>query len=263
MAERPTSRALHDAAWAEIADLLDRQLSPLGIAAMDALRVTAGETILDVGCGTGQTLLQLADRVGTGGRIIGVDIARRLLDVARARAGPTPQISLRQEDAARLDLPDGCLDGVYSRFGLMGFADPVAAFTNLRRMTRRGGRLAFVCWRSLAENEIDFLPLRAAGLPTPVDGTPFIFERPDVVTGILRSAGFGEIRIAPFDAYVSCGGIDETMSVLTRVGPLGKILRENPGLMAEAAPRVRAALSARGNPVRLGAAVWTVTAMAA
>src|SRR5262249_5655293 len=153
---------LADFARAEVAELLDLQMSPLGLAAIDALDPQPGESILDIGCGAGQTLLQLANRVGPSGRVIGVDIAPRVLDVARSRTAALDQVQLIQADAAALALPDEVMDGVYSRFGVMAIEDPVAAFSNFRRMSKRGGRLSFVCWRSLEENELDLLPVLAA-----------------------------------------------------------------------------------------------------
>jgi SAM-dependent methyltransferase len=264
MTELTNSLELADEARAEVADLLDLQLSPLGLAAMDALAPTRGQIVLDVGCGAGETVKQLAERLGDTSHVIGVDIASRVLAVARSRTAHLPQVTLLHDDAAILDLPDESVDGVYSRFGVMAFTDPFSAFSNFRRMIRRGGRISFVCWRSLLENEVDFLPLQAAKLEIAIDETPFSFERPDFVTDVLRSADFGRVAIREFDASVSCGDVDATVKVLTKVGPLGKILRETPALMAEAEPRVRAALSARKSnaQVRLGAATWIVTAIA-
>ncbi len=258
------SRDLAAAAWAEVAELLDRQLSPLGLAAMDALDPRPGETILDIGCGAGQTVRQLADRVGPSGRVLGIDIAPRILEVARARTASITQVTLIEADAATLALPDGMADGVYSRFGVMAMHDPIAAFSNFRRMMRAGGRLGFVCWRSLEENELDLLPLRAAALDLPIDPAPFRFERRDYLSEVLRSAGFRRIRIDAADTQVSSGGHGAMTSVLTKVGPLGRILRETPALLPVVEPRVRAALIAResGGEVRLRAAIWVVTATA-
>ena len=94
-------------AWAEVAELLDLQLSPLGLRAMQALSPRAGDVIADIGCGASQTVLQLAECVGSEGRVIGVDIAPLLLDVARLRAGGLGQVGFVECDAAALDLPDG------------------------------------------------------------------------------------------------------------------------------------------------------------
>lgn len=263
MAHHASSMEARDRAWAEVADLLDLQLSPLGLAAMDALAPRAGETIMDIGCGAGQTLGQLAERVGPSGRVIGVDIAPMVLAIARLRFAGDDRVRLVLADASALTLPEESVDGVYSRLGVMALAEPVAAFANFRRATRRGGRLGFVCWRSLEENELDLLPLVAADLGLSIDRTPFKLERRDYLAHVLRSAGYERIEIEPFDASVSSGDADAMITVLTKVGPLGKLLRETPELRARAEPRVRAALAARtaGGAVSLTAATWIVTAV--
>jgi len=264
MAAPMSSLELADNARAEVADLLDLQLSPLGLAAMDALAPQPGQTIVDIGCGAGQTVQQLASRVGPSGRIIGVDTASRVLDVARSRTAALDQVQLIQADAATLALPDEMADGVYSRFGVMALDDPVAAFANFRRITRRGGRLAFVCWRSLEENELDLIPLQAAGLDSAVDQTPFRFERRDYLLDVLRTAGFAKIEINAFDARVSSGNLDAMMAVLTKVGALGKLLRESPTLISSVEPKVRAVLmsGATNRDISLKAATWIVSAAA-
>jgi SAM-dependent methyltransferase len=251
-------------AWLEVCELLDLQLSPLGRHAIDALAPRRSEVVVDVGCGAGQTVLQLAERVGPEGQIIGVDIAPLLLERARSRAVGIRQARFVECDASRLDLAEKRVDGVFSRFGVMAFADPVAAFSNLRRIMKRSGRLAFVCWRALEDNELDIMPLRAAGLEERADKTPFSFEKPDVIRSVLTESGFGQIVIAPHDQAVSSGGLEEMLAVLLKVGALGKIVREHPELRARVEPRLRAALAARvvGGHVLLNAAVWIVTATA-
>ena len=257
-----TSQDLSDQARAEFADLIDLQMSPLGLAAIDALAPAEGQTVLDIGCGAGQTILQLMDRVGPAGRVIGVDLAPRVLAVARARTGHLPQVTLLQEDAADLTLPEHSVDAIFSRFGTMFFADPIMAFANMHRMLRRGGRIGFVCWRSLNENELDFFPVEAAGLTAAIDVTPFSFEKAGTVDHVLRSAGFDLIEIRALDAQVSSGDAEAMLRVVTHVGALGKILRERPALLPEAERRVRAALSMRerSGKVSLSAATWVVTA---
>ena len=264
MAKPLSSRELADLAWSELADLIDLQLSPLGLAAMDALAPQDGETILDIGCGAGQTIRQLASRVGPSGHVIGVDIAPRLLAVARSRTADLGHVTLMQADAAALALPHGSVDGLFSRFGVMAMDDPVAAFSNFRRMTRIGGRLGFVCWRTLEENELDLLPLQSSGLEMAIDRTPVGFERTDFVVDLLQSSGFRQIAVEALDVHVSSGDLDAMTNVLTKVGPLGKLLREAPALLSDAEPKVRAALAARvdGKDVRLKAATWIVTAIA-
>jgi hypothetical protein len=112
---------------------------------------------------------------------------------------------------------------------------------------RSSGRLAFVCWRSLIENELDLLLLRAAGLEAMLDPTPFSFAKPDYLRATLQTAGFQQISIRAHDEAVSSGDLDAMATVLLRVGPLGKVLRENPELRPAAEPRLRAALAARGS----------------
>lgn len=250
-------------AWAEAYELIDLQLSPLGLRAIEALGVGSGDIVLDIGCGAGQTLLQLAERVGTEGQVIGVDVAPLLLEIAKRRTELLSQVRLIQADAQSLELPSESTDAVFSRFGVMTFNDPVAAFANFRRILRPSGALAFSCWRSLQENELDHLPLSAAGFST-VDESPFSFADPGHIRRTLEAAGFSEIIIKSHDEKVSSGDLDAMTWVLLKVGPLGKIVRENPALRATAELPLREALAALGNPsrVQLLASVWIVTARA-
>jgi SAM-dependent methyltransferase len=194
----------------------------------------------------------------------GVDIAPLLLGIARERAGRLAQVSFVEGDARALSLPAGSVDAFFSRFGVMGFSDPVVAFANFRRTLKPDGRLAFVCWRSLDENELDLLPLRAAGLEHLADATPFSFAAPEDVRRTLDEAGFRDIGMLAYDHAVSSGDLDAMLAVLLKVGPLGRIVRETPELGPPAEARVRAALAARGDPasVALRAATWIVTARA-
>ncbi|MCJ9722730.1 methyltransferase domain-containing protein [Agrobacterium sp. SHOUNA12C] len=255
---------LHAKAWAEAYELIDLQLSPLGLRAIETLDLGAGDIILDIGCGAGQTLLQLAERVGAEGRVIGVDVAPLLLEIASRRTEPLSQVRLIQADAQSLDLSSESTDAVFSRFGVMSFDDPVAAFANFRRILRPSGTLAFTCWRSLEDNELDHLPLSAAGLQSSVDESPFSFADPEYIRGILEAAGFEEIVIQSHDEKVSSGDLDAMSWVLLKVGPLGKIVRENPALRATAEPLLRKTLAALGDAsrVELLASVWIVTARA-
>ena len=256
--------ALAAQAWLEVCDLVDLQLSPLGLRAMDALAPQPSEVIVDIGCGAGQSVLQLADRVGPEGQVVGIDIAPLLLERARLRAARLAQVRFMECDAAQLRLPDNSVDAIFSRFGVMRFADPVAAFSNFHRLMKRSGRLAFVCWRSLEDNELDIMPLRASGLETRVDLTPFSFEKPEVIRDVLNAAGFKKIAIEPYDHAVSSGGLEAMLTVLLKVGAVGKIVRENPELREEVERRLRAALATRivEGRVALNAAVWVVTARA-
>ena len=120
---------------AQFHELLDRQIEGLGLAAIDALESTKGEHLLDIGCGCGQTSLALADRVASTGSVVGIDISAPMLAVALhcSRANPSLAVTFRQVDAQTDDLERGLFDAAFSRFGVMFFGDPEAAFANIRR----------------------------------------------------------------------------------------------------------------------------------
>lgn len=254
----------HAAALVRVAPLVDRQLSPLGIATINVLKPRLNESILDIGCGAGQTLSQIVKYVGPSGRVIGVDIAEALLLVAQERCANDLPIELIKADAQTLALPDGSVDGAFSRFGVMGFNDPAAAFRNFQRMLRPGGRLAFCCWRTLEENELDHFPVLATGRGDYVRGTPFSFSDPDYLRTLLEGAGFEDVTIVAHDESVSCGGLDVTVEVLLSVGALGQMVRTDPPLRHIVEPPLRKALAARSDPsdIKLIAAVWIVSARA-
>jgi hypothetical protein len=153
----------------------------------------------------------------------------------------------------------------------MFFADPVAAFINIRRSIKPNGRLAFVCWRALEENPLDILPLRAAMPYIPPQlsedpNAPGPFSLADAARSrsILERAGFADVEIAPHDMAVGSGSLDAMLAVCSRVGALGKILREQPELRDAVLPALRSALSAFDGPdgVKLNAATWVVKARA-
>lgn len=256
--------------WAELQGPLDRQLAPLGYAAMAALAPRAGELLLDVGCGSGDTTLELARLVAPGGQVTGVDISRPLLEVARGR-GDAPGVRFLEADAQAHPFQPASFDGVFSRFGVMFFSDPVAAFANLRRALKPGGRLAFVCWRRPDENPIMTLPMQAAlaHLPAPAPPEPgapgpFAFADPARLQGILDAAGFGAIAILPHDEQIGGGDLEASVGLSLKVGPLGAMLREHPGKAETVVASVRAALAPHVGPqgLRLDSATWIVTARA-
>ncbi|WP_298818338.1 methyltransferase domain-containing protein [uncultured Roseibium sp.] len=262
--EGDKTRTLHEEAWAQVYPLTDRQLSPLGLQVMAALALQAGGHVLDVGCGTGQSLLQLVERVGRTGKVVGVDVSRTFLGIAKERTQSFHQISLIEADAQTVALPNGSFDAVFSRFGIMAFEDPVAAFANFQKMLKPSGKLGFCCWRSLQDNELDLLPLEASGMLSRADQTPFSFSDAAYIRQILKGAGFQDIAIIPHDEPVSCGGVEETIAVLLKVGALGKIVREDPDLRSQIEPLLRKVLIERSGKehVRLTASIFVVTASA-
>lgn len=258
-------------AWADAHEALERQIRPLGEAALAALAPQAGERIIDIGCGAGATSLALAAAVGPAGRVVGVDVSRPLLAIAEARGARAPNLRFIEADAQTHGFDHGGFDAAFSRFGVMFFADPAAAFANIRAALKPGGRLAFVCWRSLAENGWMAVPLAAAlpqlpPLPPPDPEAPGPFALADRarIEAILDSAGFAEVAIRAHDCGIGGHDLATTTGLLLRVGPLGAVLRESP----ELAPKVEAAVAGalapheRDGGIWLPGAVWIVTARA-
>jgi SAM-dependent methyltransferase len=250
---------------------LELQLAPLGRRALEALAPRPGDNVLDIGCGGGETTLQLVRAVAPDGAVVGVDLSPAMLAFALRAAEGCERVRFVHADAQVFPFEPASFDAAFSRFGVMFFTDPAAAFANIRRGLRPNGRLAFVCWRALEENELDILPLKAGFVHLPPQPAhdpdapgPFAFADPNRVRGILESAGFREIEIAAHDEQVGSGGLDAMLAVCSRVGALGKILRENPELRAATLPAVRSALAAHDGPhgVRLNSATWVVTAQA-
>jgi ubiquinone/menaquinone biosynthesis C-methylase UbiE len=261
--------------WAEFHVQLDRQIEPLGAAALAALAPAPGETILDVGCGAGQTSVALALRVGPRGAIVGADISAPLLAVARQRPLPAEAaaIQFHRLDAQTADLGRDRFDAAFSRFGVMFFSDPVAAFANIRSALKSSGRLCFVCWRALSDNPWMQEPLAAvsAVLPPavppaapadPLAPGPFAFADPARIRGLLLAAGFAAPRIAPYDAWVGGGDLEGTVNLSQRVGPLGALLRDYPDHRDLITDTVRRVVSPYLTPqgVFMRAGVWIVSA---
>ena len=147
--------------WAANLARLDRMLQDFGDAAIAAADAKPGEHILDIGCGSGTSTFALARRVDPGGHVIGVDISEQLIAIARAATLADAPVDFRLADAASAPMHAEQFDLLFSRFGVMFFDDPVAAFAHMRRALKPDGRLAFVCWRSARENDWVRLPMTA------------------------------------------------------------------------------------------------------
>jgi SAM-dependent methyltransferase len=257
--------------WVKFQEALDRQIEPLGLAAMNTLKPEKGEHILDIGCGCGQTSVELASRVGDAGSVLGVDISKPMLEVARQRPLPAKDLHVTFDlrDAQSTDLGHARFDAVFSRFGVMFFGDPVAAFVNIRRSLKPTGRLTFVCWRALKQNPWMQAPLEVA-LPllppmAPSDPTapgPFAFADAGRVESILTAAGFDGVKVSAFDTAIGGGDLEQTLELALNLGPLGAALRENPERADAVVGVVKDLLSKYATPkgVLMPAAVWIVSA---
>lgn len=263
--------------WVAYQSRLDAMMAAFGRAAIEAAAPTAGERVLDIGCGAGATSLDLASRVGAQGHVLGIDISGPLIDQACTLASQDASVRFQLADAGRANLPGHAFDLLFSRFGVMFFDDPAAAFGHMRRALKPDGRVAFVCWRRLAENDWMRLPLGAlTGIVPPM--TPpdqealgaFSFGDPDRVTGILSAAGFIDVAVTPFDAPVPFGegetrdaAIEDAVAMTLDVGPLSIVLADQPDDICErASAAVREAIADRAGEraVMMGGAAWIVTA---
>jgi SAM-dependent methyltransferase len=262
--------------WVAQQARLDALIGTLGQRAMDRAEIVPGDAILDVGCGCGTTTLELGQRTGETGNVLGVDISAPMLELARRRSDDAGLRNVRFElaDAQTHQFSSAGRDLVFSRFGVMFFADPVAAFANLRRALEPGGRLAFVCWQAMALNPWMAVPLGAAlqhltltTPPTPPGAPgPFAFADRDRVDGILRDAGFADVVIEPYEEELTVGGttdLDEAVTFLLTLGPTSAALAEaGDDVRARVVTAVRDAIAPYHGPagVRLPAAAWIVRA---
>jgi SAM-dependent methyltransferase len=231
--------------------------------------------VLDVGCGCGQTTLELAERVGDAGQVVGADISGPMLAEAQRKldASGRTNVELIQADAQTHAFDAGSFDLAFSRFGVMFFADPEAAFSNLLTALRPGGRLVMVCWQEMSRNPWMLVPAAAAAkhveLPAPADPDgpgPFAFRDRERVTEILSRAGFDRIEAESLDRkLVMAGGpnLEQAAGFIMQMGPAGAALREAPADVVEAAAAsvqeaLRPHMTERG--IEMDASAWIYSA---
>ncbi len=259
--------------WVAMQGELDAELEPFGDAVMERLGLGAGDRVLDIGCGAGATSLRLAERVRPGS-VLGVDISEPLLNAARERAKGVANLRFELGDAQSFALPRAGFDAVFSRFGVMFFAAPVAAFANLRGALRSGGRVGFICWRSIEQNPSFTLPLRAAlpflseppEPPKAGEPGPFAFAERERIESVLTSAGYRDVVVTRHDTELIFGGrrdLEGAVELAFQVGPLGRFRdRLDSAAKGRAWAAVRAAFEPYNGAsgVVLPAATWLVGA---
>jgi SAM-dependent methyltransferase len=221
-------------AWVELQELMDGLNKSIEDVLVEAAFPGAGKAVVDIGCGAGATTLAMARRLGAGGESLGVDVSEALLDLARGRAEREGAAVARFAvgDAQSLDMGEHRFDAAMSRFGVMFFSDFDAAFANIRRSVKPGGKLAFACWRKPADNPLAGAPMKAVAhlLPPqpamdPAAPGRFAFADAARVRGILERSGWSDITIEPLDAPTPIS-LEDLTTLSLRMGPLANALRE-------------------------------------
>lgn len=252
--------------WRAMQDDLDAMLAPVTEALMARTGDVAGVAVLDIGCGTGQTCLLLLDK---GASVTGVDVSGPMLALAGERTAG--RAALFKADAS-LWQSEVAFDRAFSRFGVMFFDDPQAAFTNIAATLKPGARLLFACWRTPKENEWVSRPMSVLAplmpelpAPDPTAPGPFAFADTARLAGILEGAGFGTLSFTPFDFKVTLarsGGVERAAGFALQIGPAAAALAEQEeAVRLHARALLEEALASGLEPdgaVRLGGAIWIV-----
>jgi SAM-dependent methyltransferase len=262
--------------WVRHADEQDRLMGPLGRLAMTPLEVRPGQRVLDVGCGCGGSTFDLAALVGASGHVLGVDISAPMLALARERAAAAglTQVAFEEADAQTATFEG--FDAAFSRFGVMFFDDPTAAFANIAAGLRPKGRLAFVCFRDVSENPWLFMPVMAAAghltlppLPAPGEPGPFAFADGERLGTLLAQGGFTDIEVAATDTTVKFGEegeLEKCARYILDMGPTRRAFEEaTPEVQSATVDAVSAALAPydTADGIKPPAGLWLVSARVA
>jgi SAM-dependent methyltransferase len=260
--------------WVTMQREIDRIVMPFGDAALKAAAPQPGERVIDVGCGCGDTSIEIARIVGEAGAVLGIDVSQPMLEVARSSGAlaKCTHLAFRDGDASEAELPENT-DLLFSRFGVMFFSQPIQAFSHLRKSLRRGGRCVFVCWRAPRDNAWAMTPLSAARTalgvtPPPADPHapgPFAFADEERLRAILSDAGFGAIDVQRFDAALFLGATPRSAAEgAVQIGPVSRFVRESGvehlPIILDAVERALAPLAAPDGHVSLNGSTWIVSA---
>lgn len=257
--------------WVEREDRMNEALSAHSERLLAAAAVGRDEHVLDVGCGTGDTTRACADRA-VDGRVLGVDLSTAMLERARMRAADAglTNVEFERGDAQVYPFEPEWADAVVSRFGVMFFSDPLAAFVNIGRTMKPGGRLALVVWQELLRNEWVMVAREALAvgrdLPVAAPGTPGPFGLADreQARNILERAGFGQVSFDDVSAPCSFGAdADEAFDFARGIGIVKGLLDDLDGeRRAQALDALRARMDAHdaGAGVEFDSRVWVIRA---
>ncbi|MEO0390950.1 MAG: class I SAM-dependent methyltransferase [Pseudomonadota bacterium] len=226
--------------WVDHQAAMDAVLAPVLQGVLDRADLQRGWDVIDVGCGTGASVLAAADAVGPAGTVTGLDISPALLNLARERLKGRSTTALIEGDAQNYGFAPGSADALISRFGVMFFADTTAAFANMARALRPGAAMTVAAWGPAPENPWFMLPAKIArarlGETPKVDRTlpgPFAFEDADRTSAMLQGAGLA-VRIDTAPVTLNGGPSPEAAAALcTRIGPAASVLRQLDGTEAD------------------------------
>ena len=262
---------LEGTTWSAHQDRYDALIHAYHVHLLEAAAVANSDRVLDVGCGCGETTRDAA-RAARSGSALGVDLSEQMLERAEQRTAEEglTNVAFAQADVQVFPFEPGTFDVVMSRFGIMFFADPVTAFTNLATAARPGARLAFVAWQPLAENEW-LLELRRSlamgrDLPEPVNGAPgpFGLAESDAVRTLLHGTGFADIDFAEVREPLVLGtDADDAYAFVSRMTPVIGLLNDlDDATRGTALEQLRDSLAAHssGTSVQFGSSAWLVTA---
>lgn len=256
--------------WVAEQERMDQMLQPLSQLALQLAKAAAGERVIDIGCGCGDTSIAMGQ---TGAHVLGVDISEVMLARASERAKNMDNVEFSRGDAA-VHKFERNHDLVFSRFGVMFFDNPVLAFTNLHQALASTGRLMFMCWQKPSNNPWmsvggkaiqPFLEAPAVA-PDPRAPGPFAFADQSYVESILSDSGFHNIQVVGETVEMHLGSnLDETVAAQMQIGPIARVVKELEGdQRTKAVEAVRQALAGHmtDRGIWLGASVWLVSATA-
>ena len=221
-------------AWVNNDTRMDAQLKVITNALCEEIKIKEGYKVLDIGCGSGALFPFLSDKVGKTGLINGVDISKPLLELAKKYHFGKGNITFLNADAQSYAFKSSKYDNVVSRFGLMFFEDPIAAFKNIQNSMKSNGKLNFVCWSKLEDNDFFFIPLQIVlkhlkkSLPKPskLPG-PFSFSDPKHIEHILESSGFKNILIKTLQTkMINHETIEDQIQLFNKIGLAARIKKE-------------------------------------
>ena len=255
--------------WVNFAQRLDAMLLPFAQSVLAQADIAPDEDVLDVGCGAGALSLMASKFARS---VLGVDLSQPLIDLAWERSKMAQSVQFTRTDASSFTLVKK-RDVALSRFGVMFFADPVSAFSNIRQQLTSDGRMVFACWQSPAKNDWAKAPLEAAQpffkeLPSPPDPKapgPFAFADSEYLTDILMDAGWNAVELIDWTKPIQLPGRDakETASFMIEMGPLSKIIKAQDLDFEDVQRALVERLRGKAKPdgtIEMQASVWIVKA---